>query len=741
MKINIFTVLLFCIFYCNIFAQRNQEAIDGTLETTPVVWKEGKSEKKAYLCKNEMAVFVSEPERTDSLMITRAFDPSAKIIKQRGKLYILQSEACFSPDVLKDKVQFLSEQKNIQYVSFVFYQSLSKNPATRLIAAQGLIVRYVDTISSEQITEIESKNLLERDYRFSFVPQGFLYKTKDVDEAIRLAEILSGSSSVLYAYPNWIRHLLHRAVPDDTYYPRQWHLKNTGQYDNPALVGTPNEDIANGQIESVWDTYRGKDKVIAVMDDGLEINHEDLTTNVLKERCWNYKTSTTDTTGGAHGTCVAGCIAARGFNGKGVTGVAPYGSLIGYLFLDSGVESDDTEAECFLRNIDVVDVHNNSWGPADGYGLLEDSGPLVKDALKKGTSEGRKGKGIIYVWAGGNGGDDDNSNCDGYANNRHVIAAAASDFQGKRVSYSEKGANILVNSPVGDPDLSGPLANNLGVMTVDRTGVSEGYNDVNDPPNTAYYARFNGTSSAAPILSGCIALILEANPNLGWRDLQHVLIESATKNDPGDSDWTTNAAGKNINHKYGFGRVNVKRAIEIAQTWRNVVPEAYFEASDQPNLPIPDNDREGVESTVEIGYSTTVEHVEVFFSASDHTYWTDLQVELTSPQGTKSLLVESLPVKPRTPSFNNWKFMTVRHWGENSKGLWKLTVRDLKADYTGTFQAWKLIVYGPKQTYVIHVDGGGGGGCSPLRSEPPSYGYLFPFLILGIALALMRYIR
>ena len=132
-----------------------------------------------------------------------------------------------------------------------------------------------------------------------------------------------------------------------------------------------------------------------------------------------------------------------------------------------------------------------------------------------------------------------------------------------------------------------------------------------------------------------------ANPDLTWRDVQHILIETAEKNDPSDIGWTTNAAGYDVHYHYGFGRVDALAAITAAQTWTASDTETYAEAGSSPDALIPDNDADGLTDVITIPDDICVEFAEVTFDASDHTYWPDLEVTLTSPAGTQSILAEN----------------------------------------------------------------------------------------------------
>lgn len=700
-----------CVVLSMAWAQREQK-LDSSLDPNQITWQEAKQQVKLYWCTNEIAVFPQSPDDTSLLArIAPAFAGDAEVVEKQGSVWILRSSERLAREAHADKVRSLRRQPGIKYAGPVFYEAVDKHVFSARVPTGRLIVRYLDNLSDPQIAEIETTHTLSRAQKLNFI-NGCIYSLDDSWEAIRLANALSALPHVVYAYPDCWRKMQtrSRATPDDPLFADQWHLKNTGQ-----SGGTPNEDIAGGLIETVWDSYKGEGVVVSLVDDGVEIGHEDLTANMYAGRHHDYLDDDGDPTRGAHGTCCAGIVAARGFNGLGVCGIAPLCKLIGIALLGAGSDINNAEA-LYARNADVVDISSNSWGPPDASGYLRGPGPLTADALEAGIKLGRNGKGIIYCWACGNGGNNDNANYDGYVNSRYTIGVAASDFMGRRAVYSEKGADVIISAPSKYDFFTSPMPP-PGILTVDRTG-SDGYNPnpVAVPADPNYIASFNGTSAACPVAAGCITLLLQSNPNLTWRDVQNILIDSADQVNPGDSDWTLNGAGRHINHKYGFGRINVYRAIQLAKDWKNLPPEIIESASASPMLPIPDNNPAWVESTVTLEKSLTVEHVEVVFSASDHTYWPDLQVELVSPSGTVSVLAETMGVTPNSPAYNQWKFLSVRHWGENARGTWKLRVSDRGTPDTGTFQSWTLNVYG---IYAKRntTGNGSGGGCGATGLE------------------------
>lgn len=675
-----FAVILSIWMHNGVYAETKIKPNDNETETQVVYWHERDVTRQAWMSLDEVAIF--KKTGTDSKSAERrikdVFHSGSKTDLSNGMLIIVALPEPIGRDALVEKISTLKTDGGIGLASPVFYTGKEKTPTTRYVLSGQIIVRFPDDCLESTVSAVEKKYQIERLKTFDFAPNTFLYECSGAMGSLTTANALWDSGQVDYAYPNWFRTRAKRAVPDDPLYPDQWHLSNTGQQG-----GVSGADI---NVESVWDAYQGSQgEVIAIVDDGLEIDHADLSSNVIAGRSYDYVDGDSDPTDGDHGTSCAGVAAGRGFNGIGISGAAPSAGLVGHRLL--GAETDANEADALSRNNSLIDIYSNSWGPDDTGYVLEGPGPLTEDAFENGVNSGRNGLGNIFVWAGGNGYDNDNSNYDGYANLRYTIGVAASTNRGIRADYSEKGANILINAPSS--------GGTLDIVTTDRSG-DDGYNpddDYDDYDDTDYTQTFGGTSSAAPLVAGVIALILEANPDLSWRDVHQILIQSARKNNPGDEDWTTNGAGYSINHKYGFGRIDAEAALNQALQWTPVAEETSVEYSSNPNLSIPDNDASGVSDTIAVSADLSIEYVEVLFSANDHTYWGDLQIVLVSPDGTESVLAESHTVG-NGYTYDNWRFGSVRHFGESSTGNWTLKVIDGAELDTGTFQSWTLKIYG-----------------------------------------------
>ncbi len=519
-----------------------------------------------------------------------------------------------------------------------------------------------------------------------YAPGHFIFETADLGDALTLAQILKTRPGVLVAEPLLARQAQKKFVPNDTYFTQQWHLRNTGQNG-----GTAGVDV---NVTNVWDTYQGNGINIAIVDDGLQWTHPDLTNHYNAALSWDFNWNDADPSpnpanGDFHGTACAGVAAAHGNNSLGVCGAAFNATLIGYRLI-AYANTDADEAAAFTRSNNVIHIMSNSWGIPDGYQMIGGPGPLAAAALAQGCAQGRAGKGTIYLFAGGNGrlaGED--ANYDGYANSIYTIAVGAISDQGTQADYSEPGACLVVCAPSSS-------TNRQGITTTDLIG-NDGYNAsgvTGELSNRDYTQTFGGTSSACPLAAGVCALILQANPNLGWRDLQEILIRSATKNHATDSDWATNSAGFHFNHKYGAGLINAQAAIALATNhWQNLSPQIHISTQTNLSTAIPDNNSNGVTCV----FNTTalpalrVEHVTVTVNIL-HPYRGDLAITLTSPSGMKSRLAE----KHDDPNDNyaSWTFMSVRHWGETSSGTWSVNIADLAAGDTGTVTSIQLDIYG-----------------------------------------------
>lgn len=566
-------------------------------------------------------------------------------------------------------------------MTLVLSEAYARNPVIRAADTRILTEKWAVRLEPGQNPDALALSLgAENKGQIGYLSDTYLFyfpgtRTRDRAEA---AEIRLKTDKQVKRYRQQeARWRFPRAVNfPDPLFPEQWHLKNTGQH------GSPGEDI---HIEPVWEKgITGQGIIIGIVDDGLQYKHPDIADNYRADLSYDFNDRDSDPNAGNyddHGTSSAGVAAARDNTSCGVG--AAYRAKLAALRLIAFENTDADEADALSYKRDSIHIYSNSWGPDDDGKRLEGPGPLASEALEDNIKNGRGGLGTIYVWASGNGLQyKDNINYDGYANSRFTIAAGSTDYRGKQTDYCEPGAAMLINTP-SDTDIGGYV----GITTTDLTGTyGDSSGDCTDD--------FGGTSASAPLAAGVIALMLEVNPNLSWRDVQHILIRTAVKNDAADTDWIMNAAGLNINHKYGFGRADAAAAVSLAGSWQSL-PEAirFSSGIKTVNLEIPDNNVSGISSSLFVEEKIRLEHVEVVFTAI-HTYRGQLRIILTSPWGTPSVLAEAH--RDRNSDYEGWKFMTVRNWDESSSGEWKLSVADMESGQTGIVASWELILYGTR---------------------------------------------
>jgi subtilisin-like proprotein convertase family protein len=464
-------------------------------------------------------------------------------------------------------------------------------------------------------------------------------------------------------------------IPNDPLFAAQWYLNNTGQLD-----GTPGVDL---NVLDVWDDYSGEGVTVGVFDDGFDYIHPDLDGNYNSTVDYDYvagDTTPLPSDEENHGTAVAGIIGAEA-NGIGGVGVAYNSTLVGFRIIGG---ENPNELNPFVN----VDVANNSWGySSDSSAFFFDdfNSPeweIERDALIAGVRDGRDGLGTAIVFAAGNEREvGDNTNYHNFTNSPYVITVGALLNNGVYSPYSTPGASILVSAFGSE---SG------GIVTTDRRG-ADGY-DTGD-----YTDSFNGTSAATPMVSGVVALMLEANPDLGYRDIQEILAYSAIQNNPTSTGWQFNGAnnsnggGLHVNHDYGFGLVDARAAVRLAETWRETNTFENRETLVVDGLTTPQNipDLGEINSSVTVEAGLEIDSVEVALNI-DHTFREDIRVTLISPNGTESVLIDSPTIDDTGNNSIDFVTSSTHYRGEDTGGTWTLRVEDLAGEDLGKLVDWSL---------------------------------------------------
>ncbi len=474
----------------------------------------------------------------------------------------------------------------------------------------------------------------------------------------------------------------------------QWHLRNTGQFG-----GTPGIDI---NVVPVWPDYTGRGIKIGIIDDGFDLTHPDLAANF--KGGWDFVEGDSSPAAGPddwHGTAVAGVVGADD-NGVGLLGVAHDADLYGgrISFAEPTTLDEALQLVANLANLlslqSTMDVSVNSYGflvPFDDDFNIPELQPL-ESALANAAGSGRGGLGTVLVFAAGNGrAIGDNVNYHNLQNSRAVITVAALDANGLVDPNSNPGAALLVSAP------------GTGILTTDLAGPN-GF----APGDTTTQT---GTSLAAPMVGGVAALMLQANPGLGYRDVQEILAASARPVDVASTGWVTNAAktwnggGYRFSNDYGFGLVDATAAVRLAETWLatgagagTVQTQSLRGFAFNDVAPIPNFSSVGVTTSSGPYVSQTaarVERVELDLALL-HGDVSDLVVTIISPSGTESQVL----VRPGLGADGtNYLYFTAdlaftvasnAFLGESAVGSWSVRVTDLAGVASGSIAPWALRV-------------------------------------------------
>ncbi|XP_052814322.1 furin-like protease 1 [Mya arenaria] len=454
-----------------------------------------------------------------------------------------------------------------------------------------------------------------------------------------------------------------RQTLDDAEWNEQWYLNA----DHSPSMG----------VAAAWAKgYKGTGIKIMVIDDGLEITHTDLNDNYLSDLGYDVFTQTADPSPNPstdnHGTNCAGIIAAED-NTECVIGIAYDSKIGGIRLLASSGASNSQEAEALVYKIDEVDIYSNSWGSSDNGQTISELDDVQEQALIDGTTRGRNGLGAIYSWAAGNGGqNDDDCNYDGYVNSPYTIAVTSLQTSSAPADYSEPCSALMCAT-------YGGLSNDDGIATTD---VSK-----------ACTTTFEGTSAACPVASGIFALVLESRPSLTWRDLQHIIVETANNNLDPSHDFYLNGAGKKVSTTAGFGLLDADAMINKAVSW-TTVPER-LNCESQTSVV---NSAAAVEILNTITMSDCainyLEHVEVTAKISTNITG-HMELYLKSPNGASWTRI----LKHRNQDLSigtlvDYRFMSVHQWREGANGDWTIKLSDSNGGHVLVFYHWKVKLYG-----------------------------------------------
>ncbi len=452
-----------------------------------------------------------------------------------------------------EMVRVLSKDRALAFATPGLMDSASRQP---VVPTDNVFIKFHDDVTTAEIRQVLRRYGMTSKRRVRYCANGwFVTPRRNVGHGVFdvCMAILQKEASVELCHPELVRERERKVA-----FSSQWHLRETRIDD--TLIN------AHANVEDAWELSEGDDTLIAVIDDGVDIDHEEFRARggvfAPRDVTERVNDARPKFDGDDHGTACAGVALASGE--FGASGVAPGAGLMP-IRLRSGLGSMN-EADAFFWAADNgADVISCSWGPVDGQWWnpadpvhdqvvpLPDSTRL---ALEYATTEGRDGLGCVIAWAAGNG--NESVDNDGYASSEHVMAVAASNDRGTRSVYSDYGYAVWCSFPSSDPDSE----LTPGIWTTDRVQ-GAGYNPGDPMLGDAggnYANDFGGTSSSCPGVAGVAALMLAVNPSLGWDECANLIAESCDRIDEPNAEYDDDGHS----FLYGYGRANARRAVEAA---------------------------------------------------------------------------------------------------------------------------------------------------------------------------------
>ena len=499
--------------------------------------KTGKGSLTLKKSKALVGIKAKDLEKTDAI--------DKKILPNLGGFQVVTLER--KGKSVDDRLDEVRKEDNVEVGTHVYYASGSNRP---LIPTGEIYIQFEEaTNEEEQLLVIDEFNLklVERRSPDMIV----VAVTEHSPNPLKTAQAIQQTSLVKLAEPD-LDTLVEEypfMAPTDHLINHQWHLKNEGRV---VDVQWPLKKGADAKVVDAWQRLDGmgsKDVVVAVIDNGFDANHPDLSDKVFKPfDLWNNSSRlTSGDPRFTHGTpCASIAIAAS--NSSGIVGAAPNAKFMPISGTSFSLRATEQMFNYCIKN--GADIISCSWGSTDPAFTLS---PLKEEAIAKAAKEGRNGKGCIILYAVGN---DNLDYVSYYAAHPDVIAVGACTSKDQYASYSNRGREVFICAPSnGDWPITAARAWwdegvswESGAYRYWRDGKSRG----------DQYKHFGGTSASTPLVAGICALILSANPDLTAKQVKDILRKTADK--IGSPSEYSNGRSK----KFGYGRINADKAVAEA---------------------------------------------------------------------------------------------------------------------------------------------------------------------------------
>lgn len=638
------------------------------------------------------------------------------------------------PNVSKESIQAATSNIGVTMPS---YYETETDQAFLITDRIFLTLRH--PLSDTDLSELAGRHDLvlleaysEQDFLFRITSGGMIDPVGSVVKLMEEEEVVESADHDL----NY-RMMTNNFVPSESTYLQQWHL-------HQRLKHSEFDTRSSANCEAAWQhlqSYGDANVVIGVTDDGCRLDHRDFN-SANKFAGWGYFEASQLVTvddidansqkmyqaGANHGTACAG-VAAGEADAILTVGAAPNCSLLPIKWESQGrfLQISDSKLLTAINYMaDKVDIISNSWGSSPRRSYAR---PVVQRIRQLAESGGRRGKGILFLWAAGN------SNCpvqhtstqaipytNGWANGRWIgvrtstrfvnnlvdipgvlfVAALASTAQ--RSHYSNYGTGIDLCAPSSNSHTYGRMrVRGLRVTTATGRTPSSMRHD------------FGGTSSATPLVAGIAGLLISANPNLTALEVASILRSTASKDlnlagyprtpassvDPNPS-WDVSPVApfhspefQNTNHTdgtwspwFGHGRVDAHAAVMKALGHQPV----SLQFKSNPNKRIPDSNQSGVKDPIVVEHCSTLARIAVDVEIK-HSWAGDLTISLIAPGGQSIILQQRIGgsadnVNKRFDVTNTPQLKQLIN--TDSCGTWQLHIQDLEVHDIGMLKTWGL---------------------------------------------------
>ncbi|HVF31219.1 MAG TPA: S8 family serine peptidase [Pyrinomonadaceae bacterium] len=621
--------------------------------------------------------FEAAPVSAASRLLLADFELAAEF--REAGVEVLRTKVARGARGLRDRTRAaLKKENSIQFAGRVLVDPNARRP---VIYTENFFVKFAPDVSTTACKKLIKKYGLTVKRELEYARNAYFIQAPE-DTGLKVFDIavdLLNEPNVELCHPELIREARRRQV-----FPNQWHLKKM------SVNGQVIDQHAN--VEAAWALSDGAGATIAVIDDGVDLDHDEFRSSAKIVAPRDVTRKSNDPRPGNrnnHGTACAGVACADG--NFGASGVAPRARLIP-IRLASQLGSQN-EADAFVWAAqNGADVISCSWGPEDGdysdpddpiHGQVVAIPDSTRLAIDFAVNNGRNGKGCVVCFAAGNG--NESVDNDGYASYEKVIAVAASNDRGKKAAYSDFGGAVWCTFPSnnGFPSLT------PGIWTTDRSG-AVGYNlgggtTLGDTAGN-YTNDFGGTSSACPGVAGVAALVLARNPALRWDEVRDILKRSCDRIDTAGGQYDSTGRSR----FYGYGRVNAKRAVELAMpaqpspvAIRTIVQDVAIKDLQTATLSLPVADAGSLKSIKVI--------VDI-----EHTYRGDLVVSVKPPAatGVSAIVLHDREgggvdnLKKTYDEVNAPGLVGLKN--KSPKGTWTLSVADKEKQDTGKIKSFSI---------------------------------------------------